>query len=117
MVCMGGDAVRNLCRRGKRRYRKIALLAVLPSSEADKYSSVLNNIISSSDGAFSLGCKYRVRKNRQDGCFKDIAFARYIIEPRLEGPEKLLYLFRPATIELDIITEQTFSSALKDGVT
>jgi hypothetical protein len=71
----------------------------------------MNNIISANDGAFSLGLKYQVKKNRCEGCFKEIALARYIIEPRLEGPEKLLYPFRPASIELDLTTQQRFSDA------
>jgi hypothetical protein len=88
------------------------MLAILNNGdEVDKYSSIMNNIISSNDGAFSMGMKYRVRKNRNDGCFKDIAHARYVIEPRLEGPEKLLYPFRSSVIELDITTQHRFFHA------
>jgi hypothetical protein len=71
----------------------------------------MNSIISSNDGAFSMGLKYRVRKNRQDGCFKEIALARYFIEPRLEHLEKLLYPLRSSTIELNLTTQQKFSQA------
>jgi len=35
----------------------------------------MNNIISANDGAFSLGLKFRVSKNRCEGCFKEIALA------------------------------------------
>ena len=106
---MGGDVVRNLYLYGRRRYKTINILAILSSSDVDKYSCIMNNIISSNDGEFSLGFKYRVRKNRGEGCFKDVAQARYLIEPRLEGPEKLLFPFRPATIELDLTTQNRFS--------
>ena len=106
---LGGDVVKNLYLYGRRRYKAINLLAILTSSDVDKYSCIMNNIISSNDGEFSLGFKYRVRKNRGDGCFKDVAQARYFIEPRLEGPEKLLFPFRPATIELDLTTQNRFS--------
>ena len=106
---LGGDVVKNLYLCGRRRYKAINLLAILTCSDVDKYSCIMNNIISSNDGEFSLGFKYRVRKNRTEGCFKDIAQARYLIEPRLEGPEKLLFPFRPATIELDLTTENRFS--------
>ena len=71
----------------------------------------MNNIISANDGAFSLGLKFRVSKNRCEGCFKEIALARYIQEPRLETPEKPLYPFRPSSIELDLTTQQRFSDA------
>lgn len=116
VVCLGGDAVRNRHRRGKRKYKRINLLAIMNAEEAERYASVMNNIISSNDGAFSLGWKYRVRKNRGDGFFKDVACARYVIEPRLEGIEKLLYLFRPSSIELDIATEQECPSVLEGMV-
>jgi len=106
---LGGDVVKNLYIHGKRRYKAINILAILTSSDVDKYSSIMNNIISSNDGEFSLGFKYRVRKNRGEGCFKDVALARYFIEPRLEGPEKLLFPFRPATVELDLTTQNRFS--------
>lgn len=50
-----------------------------------KYSGVINNILSSNDGAFFDGLnKYLVRKNRKESCFGDIADERYILEPRLE---------------------------------
>ncbi len=71
----------------------------------------MNNIISSNDGAFSMGFKYWVRKNRAEGCFRDIALGRYIIEPRLEGLQKLLFPIRPATIELDLTTHSKFVEA------
>jgi hypothetical protein len=108
---LGGDAVANLYLHGKRKYKSLNLLAIVTSSDVDKYSYLMNNIISSNDGEFSMGFKYRVRKNRCEGCFKDIAQARYFIEPRLVGPEKLLYLFRPSTIELDITTQEQFAHA------
>jgi hypothetical protein len=110
VVFLGGEAVKNLYLQGRRRYKALNILAILAGyDDVDRYSSIMNNIISSNDGAFSMGLKYRVKKNRSDGCFKDIAQARYIIEPRLEGPEKLLYPFRPATIELDLTTQHRFS--------
>jgi hypothetical protein len=107
---LAGDVVRNLYLSGKRKYKTISILAILTSYDVDKYSSIMNNIISSNDGAFSMGFKYRVRKNRSESCFRDIAHERYIVEPRLEGPEKLLFLFRPAAIELDLTTQSRFSS-------
>jgi hypothetical protein len=106
---LGGDVVKNLYLGGRKRYKTINILALLTSADIDKYSCIMNNIISANDGAFSLGLKYQVKKNRCEGCFKEIALARYIIEPRLEGPEKLLYPFRPAAIELDLTTQQRFS--------
>jgi hypothetical protein len=106
---LGGDVVKNLYLRGRKRYKTINILAILTAADIDKYSCIMNNIISANDGAFSLGLKYQVKKNRCEGCFKEIALARYIIEPRLEGPEKLLYPFRPASIELDLTTQQRFS--------
>ena len=106
---LGGDVVRNLYLHGRRKYKLLNILIILTSSDVYKYSSIMNNIISSNDGAFSLGLKYRVRKNRSEGCFSDIAHDRYVIEPRLEGPEKLLYPFRPASIELDLTTQSRFS--------
>jgi hypothetical protein len=108
---LGGDVVKNLYLRGRKRYKAINILAILTSADIDKYSCIMNNIISANDGAFSLGLKYLVKKNRCEGCFKEIALARYIIEPRLEGPEKLLYPFRPSSIELDLTTQQRFSDA------
>jgi len=108
---LGGDVVKNLYLRGRKRYKTINILAILTSADIDKYSCIMNNIISANDGAFSLGLKYQVKKNRCEGCFKEIALARYIIEPRLEGPEKLLYPFRPSSIELDLTTQQRFSDA------
>ncbi len=111
VVYLGGDAVKNLYFRGKKKYKTLNILALLTGPDVDRYCAILNNIISSNDGAFSMGLKYTVRKNRQDGCFKDIACARYIIEPRLEGPEKLLYPLRSSLIELDLTTRQRFSDA------
>ena len=108
---LGGDVVKNLYLRGRRKYKTINILAILTSADIDKYSCIMNNIISANDGAFSLGLKYQVKKNRCEGCFKEIALARYVIEPRLEGPEKLFYPFRPASIELDLTTQQRFSDA------
>jgi hypothetical protein len=108
---LGGDVVKNLYLRGRKRYKTINILAILTAADIDKYSCIMNNIISANDGAFSLGLKYQVKKNRCEGCFKEIALARYIIEPRLEGPEKLLYPFRPTSIELDLTTQQRFSEA------
>ncbi len=107
---MAGDAVNNFYIHGKRRYNRINILVVLTTSDMEKYSGILNNIISSNDGAFSMGRRYWVRKNRGEGCFRDIAQARYIIEPRLEGVEKLLFLFRATAIELDLITQNRFSA-------
>ena len=111
VVYLAGDAVTNLYLRGRKKYKVLNILALLTGPDVDKYSWIMNNIISSNDGAFSMGLKYRVRKNRQDGCFKDIALARYIIEPRLEGPEKLLYPLRSSTIEIDLTTRDRFSQA------
>ncbi len=111
VIYLGGEAVKNLYLHGKRKYKSLNILAILTTCEVEKFSHILNNIISSNDGAFSMRLKYRVRKNRCDGCFKDIAIARYIIEPRLEGPEKLLYPFRAAAIELDLTTQHKFSQA------
>jgi hypothetical protein len=108
---LAGDAVENLYFHGKRKYKTIGILTILTGHDAEKYSCIMNNIISANDGAFSLGLKYRVRKNRGEGSFKGIADHRYIIEPRLEGPEKLLYPFRPASVELDLTTQQRFSAA------
>jgi len=106
---LGGDVVNNLYLHGRRKYKTLNILVILTDSDIDKYSSILNNIISSNDGDFSLGFKYHVRKNRGEGCFKEIAHCRYIIEPRLEGPEKILYPFRPAPTELDLTTQDRFS--------
>ena len=111
VVYLAGDAVTNLYLRGRKKYKVLNILALLTGPDVDKYSWIMNNIISSNDGAFSMGLKYRVRKNRQEGCFKDIALARYIIEPRLEGPEKLLYPLRSSTIEIDLTTRERFSHA------
>jgi hypothetical protein len=111
VVYLGGDAVRSLALSGRRQYKVLNILAIMTSSDIEKYSSILNNIISSNDGAFSMGLRYWIRKNRNDGCFKDIALARYIIEPRLEGLEKLLYLLRSSSIELDLTTQHAFSLA------
>ncbi len=111
VVYLAGEAVTNLYLRGRKKYKVLNILALLTGPDVDKYSWIMNNIISSNDGAFSMGLKYRVKKNRQEGCFKDIALARYIIEPRLEGPEKLLYPLRSSTIELDLTTREKFSQA------
>jgi hypothetical protein len=111
VIYLGGDAVKNLYLHGKRKYKSLNMLVILTSYDVDKYSSLLNNIISSNDGAFSMRLRYRVRKNRCDGCFKDVALARYIIEPRLEGLEKLLYPLRASAIELALTTQQRFSNA------
>ncbi len=111
VVYLGGEAVTNLYLRGRKKYKILNILALLTQPDMDRYSWILNNIISSNDGAFSMGLKYWVRKNRKDGCFKDIACARYIVEPRLEGPEKLLYPLRSSSIELDLTTRQRFSEA------
>jgi hypothetical protein len=108
---LAGDVVKNLYLHGRRKYRVINILTILTSLDVEKYSGIMNNIISSNDGAFSMGFKYWVRKNRDEGCFRDIALGRYIIEPRLEGPEKLLFPFRPAAIELDLTTQIRFSAA------
>lgn len=106
---LGGDAVRNLYLLGKRKkYKVLNLLAVMTDSGIDTCIAVMNNIISSNDGAFSLGNKFTVRKNRCDGCFREVAVARYVIEPRLEGPEKLLYPFRSSPIEVDLTTPERF---------
>ncbi len=111
VVYLGGDAVKNLYFHGKKKYKSLTMLAILSGDDVDTYASTLNNIISSNDGAFSMGLKYRVRKNRNDGCFKEIALARYVIEPRLEGPEKILYPLRSSAIELDLTTYNRFSHA------
>ena len=112
IVYLGGDAVKNLYLTGEKRYKNLNILALLPDATAvDRYSSILNNIISSNDGAFSMQMKYWIKKNRCEGCFKDIAEKRYIIEPRLEGFEKLLYPLRSSTIELDLTTQTKFSEA------
>jgi len=108
---LGGEAVKNLYLHGRRKYKSLNILAILTGDDVDKYTSIMNSIISSNDGAFSMGLKYRVRKNRCDGCFKDVALARYVIEPRLEGPEKLLYPLRSSAIELDLTTQHRFSDA------
>ncbi len=106
---LAGDVVRNLYFHGKRRYRTINILAVLIGPDIEKYQGIMNNIISSNDGAFSMGFKYWVRKNRGEGCFRNVAYGRYIIEPRLEGAEKLLFPFRPSSIELDLTSQKRFS--------
>ena len=106
---LAGDVVKNLYLSGKRKYKTINILAIVTGNDVDKYSFIMNNIISSNDGAFSMGLKYRVGKNRREGVFSHISHERYIIEPRLEGPEKLLFLLRPAAIELDITTQNRFS--------
>jgi hypothetical protein len=108
---LAGDVVRNLYLFGRRKYKTIGILAILTAGDVYKYSGVMNNIISSNDGAFSMGFKYLVKKNRLDGCFKNIAVERYIIEQRLEGPAKLLSPFKPTPIELDLTTQSRFSGA------
>jgi len=109
---LGGEAVNNLFLYGRKKYKNLNVLAILNSrEEVDKYAGIMNNIISSNDGAFSIQLRYRIRKNRCEGCFGKIAEARYIIEPRLEGFEKLLYPLRSSTIELDITTQQKFFDA------
>ncbi len=110
VIYLGGDVVRNLYLNGRRRYKTINILGILPADDIEKYSDIMNNVISSNDGAFSLGVKYRVRKNRAEGCFRAAAQVRYVIEPRLEGLELLLFPFRPAAIELDLTTQARFSS-------
>jgi hypothetical protein len=105
---LGGEVVKNLYLRGRKEYRSVNILAILSGDELYKYSSVMNNIISSNDGAFSLGMRYRVRKNRGEGSFRDVAIARYILEARFEGIEKLLFPFRPSPIELDLTTREKF---------
>lgn len=109
VVFLAGDVVKNLYFQGKRKYRTINILAILTSFDIEKYLGIMNNIISSNDGAFSMGFKYWIRKNRSDGSFRDIAHGRYIIEPRLEGAEKLLFPMRPASIELDLTSQGRFS--------
>jgi len=109
VVYLGGDAVKNLYIHGKKRYKSLNILAVMTGDDLDRCSCMMNNIISSNDGAFSMGFRYRLKKNRQEGCFKEVSQARYIIEPRLEGPEKLLYPFRASTIELDLTSLLGFS--------
>jgi len=110
-VFLGGEAVKNFYFHGKKRYRSLNILAVIFEDDLERCSCMMNNIISSNDGAFSIGFRYWVKKNRQDGCFKEISHARYIIEPRLEGLEKLLHPFRASTIELDLISPFRFSHA------
>jgi hypothetical protein len=105
---LGGDVVRNLCLRGRKEYKSINIIAILAEDDLYRYSSVMNNIISSNDGAFSLGMRYRVKKNRTRNSFSEIASARYILEARYEGIEKLLAVFRPAPIELDLTTREKF---------
>jgi len=117
VVYLGGDAVKNLYVHGRKRYKSLNILAVMPGDDLDRCSCMMNNIISSNDGAFSIGFRYRVKKNRQEGCFKEVSQARYIIEPRLEGPEKLLFPFRASTIELDLISPLGFSRAFGVEVT
>jgi hypothetical protein len=106
---LGGDAVNNLYLRGRKKYKSLNMLVILSSDDVYKYTSIMNNIISANDGDFSLGLKYRVRKNRVEGCFSEIAHERYIIHPRLESLEILFYPFRPAAIELDLTTQKKFS--------
>lgn len=58
---------------------------------------------------FPWGLNTASGKTGAKAYFKEIAQGRYIIEPRLEGTEKLLYPFRPAAIELDLTTQNRFS--------
>ncbi len=113
---LGGEAVTNLYLHGRKKYKALNILAILSGDDVDKYAGIMNSIISSNDGEFSMGMRYRVRKNRCDGCFKEVALARYIIEPRLVGPEKLLYPLRSSSIELDLTTEHRFSQAFGIGM-
>lgn len=108
---LAGDVVNNHYMYGKRKYSRITILVILTTLDMEKYSGILNNIISSNDGAFSMGFKYWVRKNRGESCFKDDAQGRYIVEPRLEGIERLLFPLRPTAIELDLITKNRFYAA------
>lgn len=110
---LGGEAVRNLYLHGRKKYKTLNILAILTTEDVEKYAAIMDNIISSNDGAFSLCFKFTIRKNRCDGCFKTIALARYVLEPRLEGPEKLLYLFRPTPVELDLTTQQRLDHAFE----
>ncbi len=111
VVYLGGDCVRNVFSpHGRRNYKVLNLLLLMNCDDVEKYSNIMNNIISSNDGAFSLGLRYRVSKNRnKQGCFREIALARYVIEPRLEGCEKLLYPLRASPIEVDFTTPHMFS--------
>ncbi len=113
---LGGDAVKNLYLHGRKKYKKLNILTILSTTEeVDKYAGIFNNIISANDGAFSMMMRYRVSKNRCEGCYKDLAQARYLIEPRLQGCEKLLYPLRASAIELDITTEKRFTEAFGIG--
>lgn len=85
---------------GGKNYQSLNNLALLSALEADSFAAVMNNIILSNDGAFSLGINYTVRKSRPESCFQEITLSRYIIEPRLEGIEKLLP-FRPSAMQID----------------
>jgi hypothetical protein len=60
VVYLGGDAVINLYLRGKKRYRLLNMLAIVTESEIDNYTSILNNI--SSTTGFSMGQKCRSEK-------------------------------------------------------
>jgi hypothetical protein len=65
IVYLGGDVVKNLYFHGKKNYKVLNLLAILTSQDVDKYSSIMNSIISSSDGAFSMCFKYQIRKKQE----------------------------------------------------
>ena len=106
---LSGDVVKNLYLRGRKEYKFINIIVLLDNDDLYRYSGVMNNIISSNDGAFSLGMRYMVRKNRGKGSFSEIASARYILMARYEGIEKLLPFFKPAPIELDLATKEKFS--------
>ena len=61
VVYLGGDAVKNMFSpEGRRKYTVLNLLLLLSGSELEKYSGIMNNIISSNDGAFSMGLRYRI---------------------------------------------------------
>ncbi len=113
VVYLGGDSVRSVFSpRGRRKYTVLNLLLLMKCSDLEKYCNIMNNIISANDGAFSLGLRYRLSKNRnKEGCFRDIALARYVVEPRLEGFEKLLYPLRASPVEIDFTTREMFSLA------
>jgi hypothetical protein len=64
VVYLGGDVVSNLYLNGRRRYKTINILGILSCADIEKYSDILNNVISSNDGSFSLGAKYRVKKKQ-----------------------------------------------------
>src|SRR5512147_1906828 len=51
VVFLGGDAVKNLYIHGRKKYKTLTLLAILTGSDLDKYTGIMNSIISSNDGA------------------------------------------------------------------